>query len=145
MNKTIIHLALSLLISSLIMGCTSNKQNSTCSEQTQITSGKSTKADVSRIFGSPQNKEIDDDGTERWIYSSKQKQSIKTAWVRTPISEEMRNLPNMKVTEEIRGEGTNQVQKVIITPENMEEEIMHKRIVTFDGDTVTGLGMKIGN
>lgn len=144
MNKTIIHLALSLLVSSSIIGCTSNKQNSACSEQTEITTGKSTKADVLRIFGTPQNKEIDG-GTERWIYSSKGKPSIQTAWVRTPVKKEMRNLPNIKVTEEIRGEGTNQVQKVIITPENMEEEVMHQRIVTFDGDTVSNLTFTIGN
>ena len=148
MNKIVMYLALSLLASSSIIGCTSNKQTSRIPEQCEqkgITSGTSKKPDVMKTFGAPTSKEIDADGTERWIYSSKGKQSIQTMWVRTPIQEEIQNAPDMKITEEVRGEGTNQVQKVLIIPENIETEVVQNLIITFNGDTVAGLAHTIGD
>lgn len=130
-----------------LLGCTSTDTSQSCTtpEQTEtlkITKGQSKKQDVIKIYGEPQNKEIDSSGIERWIYHDETNDSVQTMWVRTPVPEGILKIPNIEVTPETKVDGNETLQKIIFPPKGDDEPRMN-RVVIFDGDTVKEMTYKI--
>lgn len=86
------------------------------------------------MFGTPQSKEIDGNEKEQWVYNSTI--SNESMWVRSPVSDEIKNSPNMNVTAETKDKGGEKLQKVIMLPKNAGREVMAKYVITFEGDIV---------
>lgn len=136
MRKTTVRIMLGALLIISLVGCANTRSSNTSSEQVKKPEAvKQSKHDVMKLFGQPQTKEIDKDGTERWIYPSKIiKRPAMTAFLRAPLPEGTKLPSDTVVTAET--DGTNQISKLTITPKPEEPKVLQEMVVTFDGDTV---------